>query len=119
MPTVTERREFEAATKLPAVLKTLHDVTVTSTFDVQFKEVTQKLAASGIASDVGTIAFAGRDSSGQGEVQFNTSTMGYSSSWPEWAYQIAESALHFNKQVWVIYKDKPFGTNLLTVLCMK
>jgi len=36
---------------------------------------------------------------------------------PEWAFGVAEGALHFNKKVWVIYNNQPFGSNLLQVLC--
>lgn len=39
---------------------------------------------------------------------------GYSSPWPEWAYNIARDAFLFNKQLWIITDNKPpFGSNLL------
>jgi hypothetical protein len=78
--------------------------------------VSAKIADAGISSDVGYIAYAGRASSGSGQVQVNISSGGYASTWPEWAYNVAEGALHFNKKVWLIYNNSPFGSNLLQVL---
>jgi hypothetical protein len=33
-------------------------------------------------------------------------------TWPEWAFGVAEGALHFNKKVFVVYNNQPFGNNL-------
>ena len=67
-------------------------------------------------ADTGSIVTAGRWTSGP-YVQVNISSGGFGAFWPEWAYGIAEGALHFNKKVWVIYNNQPFGSNLLQVLC--
>jgi len=71
-----------------------------------------------LRSGIGTIAFAGRDRTGPGLVQFNDSTTntGYSSAWPEWAFEIAKAAALHNKRVWVISDGDPFGGNLRQVL---
>ena len=106
--------------KLPAALSALENLAVKKEdLKAHFKQVTETLAAAGIASDIGSIAYAGRASSGSGQVQVNISSGGYASTWPEWAFNVAEGALHFNKKVWVIYNNQPFGNNLLQVLCMK
>lgn len=108
----------KAAPKLAMVLKTLSDAATThKTLDAQVKQVTTVLAAAGIGSDIGTIAFAGRSSTA-GLVQVNIPSGGFSSQWPEWAFGVAEGALHFNKKVWVIYNNQPFGGNLIQVLCV-
>src|SRR5262245_4533164 len=41
--------------------------------------------------------------------QVNISSGGFTSTWPEWAFGVAEGALHFNKKVWGIYNNQPFG----------
>jgi hypothetical protein len=90
----------------------------TADLDVHLKRVTERLNAAGIGSELGSIAYAGRTSSGSGQVQVNISSGGFASTWPEWAFGVAEGALHFNKKVFVIYNNQPFGDNLLNVLCM-
>jgi hypothetical protein len=110
----------KSAAKLPPVLKAMENTVVKSAeLDVHLKQVTEKLAAAGLASDVGYIAYAGRSSTGSGQVQVNINSGGFASTWPEWAYGVAEGALRFNKKVWVIYNNQPFGNNLLQVLCLK
>jgi len=89
----------------------------TADLDVHIEQVTERLKAAGIGSDIGSIAYAGRASSGSGQVQVNIGLIGIGSPWPEWAYSVAERAMHFNKKVWVIYNNQPFGSNLLQVLC--
>ena len=40
------------------------------------------------------------------------------SAWPQWAYGVAHDALHFNKQVFVLYRGQdPSGNNLTAVAC--
>jgi hypothetical protein len=41
----------------------------------------------------------------------------FGSTWPEWAFGVAEGALHSNKKVLVLYDNQPFGSNLQQVLC--
>jgi hypothetical protein len=89
----------------------------TADLEAQFKQVVEKLNAAGINADIGSIVYAGRTSSGSGPVQVNIGSSGFASIWPEWAFGVAEGALHFNKKVFVIYNDQPFGSNLLQVLC--
>lgn len=74
----------------------------------------------GFSVYVGTIAFAGQDSSGDYLVQFNdtSSNTGYSSAWPQWAFELAKDALLAGKDVWVIANGDPFGSNLLDVLIL-
>jgi hypothetical protein len=77
------------------------------------------LAAAETNSYVGKVAFAGQTSSGSFQVQFNADGgSGYSSTWPEWAFNQAKSALLDNKKLWVIANGSPFGGNLLTVLIL-
>jgi len=77
----------------------------------------EALASQGIGAKVGVIQFAGRVKDGTYGVQFNADGNGWSSRWPEWAYEVAREALLHNKRVWVIYEgDMPFGPNLLQVL---
>jgi hypothetical protein len=84
----------------------------------------QRLASAaaplGISVYVGTIAFAGQDSSGNYQVQFNdtSSNTGYSSTWPQWAFELAKDALLAGKDVWVIANGNPFGFNLLDVFIL-
>jgi len=110
----------KTAKKLHLVLKTMEgSVAPNGDFDAYHKDISGKLAAAGLGSDVGTITYAGRTSAGTGQVQVNISSGGYASTWPEWAFGVAEATLHFNKKVWVMYSGSPFGANLLSVLCMK
>jgi hypothetical protein len=102
-----------------AALEELENLVIkTAELDVHTKQVTERLKAAGLGSDIGSIAYAGRASSGSGQVQVNISSGGFASTWPEWAFGVAEGALHFNKKVWVIYNNQPFGSNLLQVLCL-
>jgi hypothetical protein len=66
----------------------------------------------------GNVAFIGRDSNGGYDVQFNTGNTGYSSSWPEWAFEIAKTSLITGKQLLVIANGAPFGSDLLNVMVL-
>jgi hypothetical protein len=74
----------------------------------------------GLTFGFGTIAFVGRNASGEYLVQFNdtASNTGYSSTWPAWAYEVAKAALENAKNVWVESNGPPFGGNLVFVLEM-
>jgi hypothetical protein len=85
--------------------------------DVHVDQLRERLKAAGFSADFGSIVYTGRTSSGSGQVQVNISSGGFASTWPEWAFAVAEGALHFNKKVFVIYNDQPAGSNLLQVLC--
>ncbi len=71
----------------------------------------------GAQAFVGTIALAGQDSSGNYEVQFNdtNANIGYASEWPQWAFELAKTALLASKQVLLLAGGDPFGFNLASV----
>ncbi len=116
MPKTTKKRPISKA--ITAALKAIENVRFeTTNLDLQLKQVRERLSPAGIAVDIAAIGLAGRNPSGSGSVQINTSSGGYGSIWPEWAYGVAEGALHFNKKVMVLYNDQPFGSNLLQVVC--
>ena len=117
MPKTPKKKPMSKAAA--AALKAMENMVITTAdLDVHIEQVTERLKAAGIGSDIGSIAYAGRASSGSGQVQVNISSGGFASTWPEWAFGVAEGALHFNKKVWVIYNNQPFGSNLLQVLCV-
>jgi hypothetical protein len=71
----------------------------------------------GFSSVFGYIAQAGPINDGTFNVQFNTATTGYSTAWPQWAYEAARDALLHGKKVMVIHTaDGPFGYNLVGVM---
>jgi hypothetical protein len=115
MPKTTKKKPISKTAA--AALKAMENIIKTADLDVHIEQVTERLKAAGIGSDIGSIAYAGRAPSGSGQVQVNISSGGFASIWPEWAFGVAEGALHFNKKVWVIYNNQPFGSNLLQVLC--
>jgi hypothetical protein len=74
-------------------------------------------AQAGVQAFVGTIALVGQDSSGNYDVQFNDSNtnIGYSSGWPQWAFELAKTAMLASKQVVLLANGDPFGFNLVSV----
>ena len=74
----------------------------------------------GVSVYVGTIANVGQNSVGGNQVQFNdpATNTGYASSWPQWAFGLAEEALLAGKEVLLVANGLPFGSNLLTVLIL-
>lgn len=74
------------------------------------------VSAEGLSSYIGWINHAGRVADGTYQVQFDVPGDGWSSRWPEWAYEAAVPALLSDKKVWVISNGVPFGPNLLMVL---
>jgi hypothetical protein len=65
----------------------------------------------------GKIAFAGQAANGIYNVQFNADNgTGYSSVWPVWAFELAKSALLYDKRLVIIANGDPFGSNLVQVL---
>jgi hypothetical protein len=79
-------------------------------------ELIEAAAAAGFQATVGTIAFAGQYASGSYNVQYNNSDGGFSSEWPQWAFELAKDALLGGKRVWVASNGDPFGFNLVFVL---
>jgi hypothetical protein len=121
MPRKTAKKKpmSKVAAKLPPALRAMdNQIFKAVNLDVRVKELKGMLDAAGFNADIGSIVYAGRAASGTGEVQVNIGSSGFASTWPEWAYGVAEGALHFNKRVLVIYNDQPFGFNLLKVFCM-
>lgn len=82
------------------------------------RHLADAVEAAGFYSAVGTVAFAGQNASGQHQVQFNEPGHGYSSTWPQWAFELAKSALLADKKVWVASNGDPFGSNLVFVMIM-
>jgi hypothetical protein len=82
------------------------------------RELLEAVQAAGFQATTGTIAFAGRNSAGSAQVQYNNSTGGFSSTWPEWAFESAKAALLAGKRVWVASNGDPFGSNLVFVLIL-
>jgi len=118
MRKATTKPMRKTATKLPPALKAMENMVIdTADLDVQLKQMTEKLNAAGISVDLGSIVLAGRFSDGSRWVQVNIGSTGFASAWPEWAFGVAEGALHFNKKVVVVYNNQPFGNNLLQALC--
>ena len=116
MPKTPKKKPMSKAAA--AALKAMENMVITTAdLDVHIEQVTERLKAAGLGSDIGSIAYAGR-SSGSGQVQVNIGSGGFASNWPEWAFGVAEGALHFNKKVLLLYNNQPFGSNLLQVLCM-
>jgi len=86
--------------------------------DPFLKTLSDNITALAANSFIGTVAFAGQASNGSYNVQFNTGNTGYSSSWPQWAFDQAKPALLHGKRLWVISNGDPFGSNLVTVLIL-
>ena len=82
------------------------------------REIADAVAAAGFQASIGTIAFAGQYSTGSFAVQYNSPTGGFSSAWPQWAFELAKDALLGNKRVWVASNGDPFGANLVFVMIM-
>lgn len=78
--------------------------------------IAAELAALGTEGRVGVVRFAGRHANGEYRVQFDVPGDGWSSPWPEWAYDLARDALLNRRQLWVISDGVPWGNKLLVVL---
>lgn len=79
------------------------------------RELLDAVVAAGFQSTTGTIAFAGQQATGSYSVQYNDQNGGFSSAWPQWAYELAKDALLAGKRVWVASNGSPFGSNLVFV----
>lgn len=75
------------------------------------------VAALGLSSHTGTVAFVGTTATDY-HVQFNTANVGYSSSWPRWAFDMARCSLETGKKLFVVSNGDPYGYNLTTVLVL-
>ena len=81
-------------------------------------QLAELVTRAGFQATTGTIAFAGRYATGDLAVQYNDQNGGFSSSWPQWAFDLAKEALLGNKRVWVASNGDPFGTNLVFVMIL-
>jgi hypothetical protein len=82
------------------------------------QKLADAVAKAGLEATTGTIAFAGQYASGDYAVQYNNQNGGFSSAWPQWAFELAKAALLGNKRVWVAANGDPFGFNLVFVLVL-
>ena len=82
------------------------------------EQLTNIVAQAGFQATTGTIAFAGQYATGSYAVQYNDQNGGFSSTWPQWAFELAKAALLGSKKVWVASNGDPFGTNLVFVLIL-
>ena len=82
------------------------------------KQLTYIVAQAVFQATTGTIAFAGQYATGNYAVQYNDQNGGFSSTWPLWAFELANAALLGSKRVWVASNGDPFGTNLVFVLIL-
>ena len=80
------------------------------------REIADAVTQAGFQATTGTIAFAGRYATGEFAVQYNDQNGGYSSVWPQWAFELAKDALLGGKRVWVASNGDPFGPNLIFVM---
>ena len=81
-------------------------------------QLTDLVTQAGFQATTGTIAFAGQYASGGYAVQYNDQNGGFSSTWPLWAFELAQAALIGSKRVWVASNGDPFGSNLVFVLIL-
>ena len=121
MPKTAKKKPMSKAAT--AALKALQNMVI-SDAAVHIDPVMQeKLKAAGISVDIGRIDYVGRaiweDPSGDHRVQVTVGQGSFASDWPDWAFGVAEGALHFNKKVLLAYNDRPLGSNLLEVDCMR
>jgi hypothetical protein len=79
-------------------------------------QLAELVAQAGFQATTGTIAFAGRYATGEFAVQYNNQNGGFSSVWPQWAFELAKDALLGGKKVWVASNGDPFGSNLVFVM---
>jgi hypothetical protein len=114
----TRKRHMGGAVK--SALKALDKMVFESGDDlsIQLNQIKETLTpAVNLKYDVGSIIWAGLNSSGLTGVLLNVPSGAYSSAWPDWAYSVAVDALHFNQQVLVAYDTAPWGPNLYFVFC--
>ena len=57
------------------------------------QQLADAIAQAGLEAGTGTIAFAGKHSSGNYAVEFDDQNGGVSPRWPQWAFELAKAAL--------------------------
>jgi hypothetical protein len=113
----TKKRQMSkaAASALKAMEKMVFE---TTDLNVILKQMKERFSpAYKIKYDVGSIQWAGFNSSGLNQVMIIVPAGAYASPWPDWAYNVAVGALHFNQQVLVCYDTDPVGPDLFFVYC--
>src|SRR5262249_57578643 len=99
-------------------LKAMENMVVgTADLNVHIEQLRVKLKPAGISADIGSIFYAGRSSSGSSWVTIIIRGSTFGSTWPEWAFGVAEGALHSNKEVLGLYAIQPFGSQRRQVVC--
>jgi hypothetical protein len=82
------------------------------------QQLGETAASANLTHYFGSIAFVGRTSNGDRNVQFNdeNANTGYSSVWPDWAFEMAQAAMLNAKKVLVLADGIPTGANLVQIL---
>jgi hypothetical protein len=116
MPKSTKKKPRSKA--VAAALKAMENLSFeTADLDFQLKQLTESLKAIDTIANLGSIWYAGGTIDGSHSVAVVIGSTSYWSTWPDWAYEIAKDALHFNRQVLLMYQNQPTGLNLLWVYC--
>jgi len=69
-----------------------------------------------VTGHVGSVSYAGRNKAGVFQVQFDeSSTQGWISEWPDWAYQLALDALLHGKKLFIAFEgDRPTPSSMVS-----
>jgi hypothetical protein len=81
------------------------------------QQLSEIAARANLMNYFGSIVILARSSNGDGHVQFNDEKTknGYSSVWPNWAFEMAQVAMLNAKKVGVLANGDPYGQNLVHV----
>lgn len=111
--------EITRGQKLIELSKKLNEVVIHATSaDEKLRELTKIVEELNLQSNKGWINHAGRVADGTYHVEFDIRGEGYSSRWPQWAYEVALQAVIHKKKVWVISDGVPYGQNLFQVIML-
>ncbi|HEY6839260.1 MAG TPA: hypothetical protein VI389_10990 [Geobacteraceae bacterium] len=111
--------EISRGQKLVELSKKLNEVVIhAASADEKLRELSRLVEELNLKSNKGWINHAGRVADGTFQVEFDIHSDGYSSRWPQWAYEVALQAVIHNKKVWVISDGIPYGQNLLQVIML-
>lgn len=111
--------EISRGQKLVELSMKLNEVVIHATSaDEKLHELTKFVEELNLKSNKGWINHAGRVADGTYHVEFDIRGEGYSSRWPQWAYEVALQAVIHNKKIWVISDGVPFGQNLFQVIML-
>ena len=111
-----EQQNKDRAERLAALKKKLAEsARVERDEDKRLQQLSRMVQDAGWQFFVGTVSCVGQSFSGSPDVSISSSAAGYSSQWPQWAFEQAKAALLYGKKIWVISDGEPFGYNLLAV----